>query len=107
MQNWIKPVAHSNMVSPLHHTYNLEPTAIHTPVQCQSKWKAVRTCSSTYALLSEFLTAYKNPLFSINHYMNAVYADNHADVSTGKCGVWQFKQKVGEAVVSGDIQDFF
>jgi hypothetical protein len=85
----------------------LNPQLSITPVQCQSKWKAVRTCSSNNVQLSEFLTAEKSPLFSINRHMNAVYGDKCVDVSIVRCWIWQFKQEVGEAVVSGEIKRLF
>jgi len=58
-------------------------------------------CSSNNVLLSKFLTAEKIPPISIHHHMHAVHGNKRVDESTVRCGVWEFKQKVGEAVVSG------
>jgi len=55
---------------------------------------AVRTCSSNSVPLSEFLTGEKIPPISIHHHMHAVYGNKCVDVSTARCWVWQFKQKV-------------
>jgi len=39
--------------------------------------------------------------------MHAVYGNKCVDVSSVRCWVQQFKQKVGEAVVSGQINILF
>jgi len=57
--------------------------------------------------LSEFLTGEKTPPISIHHHMHAVYGNKCVDISTAKCWVWQFNQKVWEAVVSGEMKRLF
>jgi hypothetical protein len=57
--------------------------------------------------LFKFLIAENIPPVSIHRHMHAMSGNKCVDVSNVRHWEWQFKQKVGEAVVSGEIKTLF
>ena len=75
----------------------LNPWVSISPVQCQSKWKHVRTCGSNNVLL---LSPWMQKKFFPSIFIavrRQCAGDKCVDVSTVRRWVWQFKQEVGEA----------
>ena len=94
------------MVSPLHHMYNLNPTAIHNSSPVPVEMECREGMQFKQCVVIRVLQC-KIPTISIHHHMHAVYGNKCVDVSNVRHWVWQFKQKVGQAVVSGEIKGLF